>query len=339
MAAKGSQVSIRRGVVVLVLSGLLLGTSLFVRGSRAEPEQRFFPQTGHVVNQPLLRFWEQGGVELFGYPISAVIEERSHDDGQWYRVQYFERVRLELHPTASPSIQIGRLGAQVLAAQPPLVPAVAESGCIGFTETQERLCGAFGMFWQQRGGLAIFGLPLTPPVVGAAANGRTVVVQYTERARLEHDPVSGIVRLGLLGREGGISLPPPANPLAGELLQLINDERAAAGLASLAVAPELMASAQGHSQGMATSGLVSHTGSDGSSPQDRMQQAGYAWLRCGENIAVTQPTPREAVAFWMQSPPHRANILDPTFQELGVGVVADSATAHQFYWTLNLGRR
>lgn len=81
------------------------------------PELRYFPETGHAVGGAFLRYWEQnGGLDVFGLPISEEFDEVLPDGGT-YRVQYFERVRMEYHPehAGTPDeVQLGRLGAALL---------------------------------------------------------------------------------------------------------------------------------------------------------------------------------------------------------------------------------
>jgi uncharacterized protein YkwD len=320
---------------------------LFIHPTDARSIHTYFSETGYTVDASILHFWRAGGVELYGYPISPLIMEQSLDDGLLRPVQYFERARFEVHHSAGgASIRLGRLGAEMLttgAAMPPVDNA--SNDCLFFAPTAQSLCGPFAHFWATRGGLERFGYPLTPPHLLTASDGSVREVQYTERARLERLPSGQAIQLGLLGREryraDAQAQPvvlPTHDPAIERMVELVNNERRAAGLAPLSIAPELMASAQEHSWGMALSGLISHTGSDGRGAAQRMRDAGYNWQRCGENIAVGQTTPEEAMAFWMNSPPHRANILDPGMREIGVGYV-QQPTGYGHYWTLNLGER
>jgi hypothetical protein len=76
----------------------------------SQPCLRYFGETGHGLRDPFLSFWLQnGGLDVFGYPISDVVNEQL-EDGQIHPVQYFERVRFEYHPTAGQQVQIGLLG-------------------------------------------------------------------------------------------------------------------------------------------------------------------------------------------------------------------------------------
>lgn len=85
------------------------GQSFFVSG----PELRFFPETGHGVGGAFLRFYDaNGGLFAFGLPISEEFDEVL-PDGRAYRVQYFERARMEYHPELAGTpyeVQLGLLG-------------------------------------------------------------------------------------------------------------------------------------------------------------------------------------------------------------------------------------
>jgi|GEM_PF-3175237 len=82
----------------------------------AETSPNYFPQTGHNLTPPLLGYWtNNGGLPVFGYPISEAFNEKSPTDGKTYLVQYFERNRLEYHPeNKDPKYQVllGLLGVQ-----------------------------------------------------------------------------------------------------------------------------------------------------------------------------------------------------------------------------------
>jgi uncharacterized protein YkwD len=126
---------------------------------------------------------------------------------------------------------------------------------------------------------------------------------------------------------------------AQDVLNLVNVERARIGLTPLVRATELDSAAQQHSQSMADNGFFSHTGLDGSSPFERMRRAGYAFVDAGENIAVGFATPQAVMEAWMNSTGHRANILQPYFSEIGIGIAARSGTTGPIYWTQDFGAR
>ena len=91
------------------------------------PTVDFFPETGHTLSYGFRNFWRtQGGLAVFGFPISETFEERNQIDGQLYTVQYFERSRFEYHPKNSIEyqVQLGHLGSQYLEKKHP-APATA----------------------------------------------------------------------------------------------------------------------------------------------------------------------------------------------------------------------
>lgn len=106
----------------------------------------------------------------------------------------------------------------------------------------------------------------------------------------------------------------------------------------LAWNPVLAQAAAAHSDDMVAHNFFSHTGSDGSSPGDRMTAAGYAWAAWGENIAAGQLSVAEVVDGWMQSDGHCANLMNPAYKDIGVACVAGNAnTGYRTYWTQDFG--
>ncbi len=121
-------------------------------------------------------------------------------------------------------------------------------------------------------------------------------------------------------------------------MQLINQARTGAGLAALTVNPQLSAAAQAHSTDMACYSLLSHTGSDGSSIQQRIAAAGYGASYSLEMIYGGYGAyPQTAFDWWMNDPTHHAVIFDGRIREIGAGYayVADSADGN--YYTVDLG--
>ncbi|MFD9303355.1 CAP domain-containing protein [Streptomyces sp. NPDC060048] len=103
------------------------------------------------------------------------------------------------------------------------------------------------------------------------------------------------------------------------VLALVNKERAAAGCGPLTANAKLSAAARAYSDTMARSGVMSHTGPDGSTMTTRVEAAGYGWSRLGENIARGQADAAAVMNAWMNSPGHKANILNCGFREIGIG--------------------
>ncbi len=125
-----------------------------------------------------------------------------------------------------------------------------------------------------------------------------------------------------------------ADDLLQQVLALTNQERARQGLPALSLDPTLCRSAEAHGQDMASHNFFSHTGSDGSTVDQRIKAAGYAPLWAyGENIAAGQRTPEEVVKAWMNSEGHRANILSPHFADIGLSYVYQPGTTYLYYWT------
>lgn len=110
--------------------------------------------------------------------------------------------------------------------------------------------------------------------------------------------------------------------LAWELLELINRERKELGILSLSFSPELSDLAKMHSQDMASRGKISHFSSSGESYRERLVEAGFYFIAIGENVAFSNIFQAEPIhQFLMDSPGHRENILDPNFDQVGIGVV------------------
>ncbi len=106
---------------------------------------------------------------------------------------------------------------------------------------------------------------------------------------------------------------------ASEVIDLVNQERATAGCNPVTANAQLTAAALGHSTDMALNDFTSHTGSDDSSPQDRVTASGYDFAFTGENIAWGFTTPQSVMDWWINDPPHQAQILNCSFAEIGVG--------------------
>ncbi|MFJ7953599.1 CAP domain-containing protein [Lysinibacillus sp. NPDC096418] len=118
------------------------------------------------------------------------------------------------------------------------------------------------------------------------------------------------------------------NAFEQEVVKLTNAERTKAGLAPFQTDSKLMAAAREKSQDMQSKNYFSHTSPTFGSPFDRMKALGISYKAAGENIAKGQRTPQEVVQAWMDSPGHRANILNTNFTHIGVGYVKTGN-----YWT------
>ncbi|MGW6545897.1 CAP domain-containing protein [Streptomyces massasporeus] len=144
---------------------------------------------------------------------------------------------------------------------------------------------------------------------------------------------SGGSRPGGTGSDSGSGSASGGGPEA-QVLSLVNKERAAAGCSSVTANDRLTRAADDYSDVMASSGVMSHTGPDGSTMTTRVEAAGYQWSTLGENIARGQADAASVMKSWMNSPGHRANILNCSFKELGVGVHFGDGGP---WWTQNFG--
>ncbi|MCI0552935.1 MAG: CAP domain-containing protein [Anaerolineae bacterium] len=146
---------------------------------------------------------------------------------------------------------------------------------------------------------------------------------------------------------GGTPISQPSGPAScnytssssylNEIASLINNARAQNGLPALAVNPQLALAAQNHSMDMACHGLLSHTGSDGSSVHERIAAAGYS-ASYSEEIIYGSGYPQTAFDWWMNDQIHRDAILNPNAVEMGVGYAYVADTAYGGYYTVDFGR-
>jgi uncharacterized protein YkwD len=93
-----------------------------------------------------------------------------------------------------------------------------------------------------------------------------------------------------------------------------------------------------HSEDMARYNYFSHNGRDGSEPWDRIERAGYRYRSMGENIAAGQRSPEDAVAGWIKSPDHCANLMNPVFTEMGAALAVNARSELGMYWTQEFGK-
>lgn len=105
-----------------------------------------------------------------------------------------------------------------------------------------------------------------------------------------------------------------------EMFKLVNIERKKAGLSDLAFATPLRDVARAHSRDMLERGYFSHYTPEGVTPFDRMDKTGIQYSYAGENLALA-PSSELAMQGLMNSPGHRANILNPNFNKIGIGVI------------------
>ena len=127
-----------------------------------------------------------------------------------------------------------------------------------------------------------------------------------------------------------------AERLADQVLQLVNLERADAGLPPVVRHPALDKVADDYACRMITENFFGHTDpADGHGPGDRALIAKYAFYAIGENLAAGQQTPAEVMRVWMESPAHREIILDEKWNDLGISV--RQGGEYGVYWVQEFG--
>jgi uncharacterized protein YkwD len=118
------------------------------------------------------------------------------------------------------------------------------------------------------------------------------------------------------------------------VLELVNAERAKYGLAALTYNAVLDQSAEKHADHMSIVGRMAHSGIGDGDPGERIRAEG--WRRSwGENVATGQTSAEQVVREWMNSPTHRANILNPNFRYLGVSY--ETSSTGRSYWAQSFG--
>ncbi|HET7231018.1 MAG TPA: CAP domain-containing protein [Longimicrobium sp.] len=118
-----------------------------------------------------------------------------------------------------------------------------------------------------------------------------------------------------------------------EVARLVNEHRARIGCRALAWDGAAARAAQAHSDDMARRNYFSHTSPDGGTMVERLRAQGASYRMIAENIAMGQPTAREVVRGWLNSPGHRQNIENCGYTRHGVGLRAGRWT-HVFYTPL-----
>jgi uncharacterized protein YkwD len=119
-----------------------------------------------------------------------------------------------------------------------------------------------------------------------------------------------------------------------EVVRAHNRIRVDAKLPALAVSSKLQAAAERHAKDMAARDRMTHKGGDGSAPIERIKATGYTYRRAGENIAAGRFTVERLMIGWMDSPPHKRNILGSFSQ---IGVACATSESGKRYWCVTFG--
>jgi uncharacterized protein YkwD len=183
--------------------------------------------------------------------------------------------------------------------------------------------------------LVLMVLPLSDGFAAQAKNSR-VANELTKPANWVEDNISPVIDSAINRTVARLTIEPGTNDfvalhfttthykvredLEAEMLQLVNEERARRGLRPLLADSALTAAAREHSKDMFERGYFSHITPEGKDPFARMHDDDINFLAAGENLALAQ-TLRIAHAGLMHSPGHRANILNPAFGKVGIGIL------------------
>ncbi len=196
--------SLFRGWVwrVLAVVALVLGGAS-AAPARAATAVTYVSASGHYMRGVFRDFWDKnGGIANFGYPLTE-----EYFDPKTNRVyQYYERARFERAKPESTLVELGLLGREVIGDRvfAPSEPITNSKQRRYFPETKHIVQYGFKDTWDSRGGLKVFGLPLSDEVEEQLSDGKVHTVQYFERARFEYwsdQPAGQRVLLSLLGRQ------------------------------------------------------------------------------------------------------------------------------------------
>jgi len=124
---------------------------------------------------------------------------------------------------------------------------------------------------------------------------------------------------------------------ADKARDVINQYRRDKGLKPLKLKSELTAAAKAHSRDLAKWDRISHYGSDGSNPWDRVKRTGYRARLAAENVGTGQIDFAEVMRGWRDSPGHNKNLLIADATHMGIALVQDPKTEFKTFWTLVVG--
>jgi len=147
---------------------------------------------------------------------------------------------------------------------------------------------------------------------GCAGNFRRIMVHDSMMKFTARIALAVVICVGLAGCQGGGL---GGSEVTANVMQrspaaatLINNYRKRRGLDPVAEDPRLMRAAAAHAQDLASSGKLSHTGSDRSDPSVRARRAGYVFSNVGENVSGGRASLTEVIQSWVDSPEHRENL-------------------------------
>ena len=114
----------------------------------------------------------------------------------------------------------------------------------------------------------------------------------------------------------------------------LNAYRSSKNLQRLIYDERLNRASEAHARDLASAGIISHTGTDGSGHGDRIQRQGYYFSIAGENVATGQNSWDAVFEAWKKSPGHNENLLRDDVSEFGIALVYEPTTAYSTYWAM-----
>ncbi len=117
--------------------------------------------------------------------------------------------------------------------------------------------------------------------------------------------------------------------ISSSLVELVNFDRTSASVGRLKVNPLLEQAAQAKANDMATKGYFAHNSPDGTTPWHWFAQVGYDYVYAGENLAIDFFESADVEKAWMNSPLHRANIINADFTEIGIATAKGIYNGHE----------
>ena len=120
------------------------------------------------------------------------------------------------------------------------------------------------------------------------------------------------------------------------IITLTNASRASSGLSALVENNLLAVAAQAKAEDMLSKGYFSHNTPDGKTPWDFIKASGYSYISAGENLAVNFVEAEDVEAAWMNSPGHKANIMNQQFEEIGIGIAQGTYEGHNAIFVVQM---
>jgi len=178
---------------------------------------------------------------------------------------------------------------------------------------------------------------LAPSGSGGSIAGRTRTTGKSLRAR--RSDAAKALRTARLDRRTTPQQPNQVDTrlIIAEARQMINGYRRKNGLKPLVLNLLLAKAAKAHSRDLAKWDRISHYGSDGSNPWDRVRRTGYKARLAAENVGTGQSSLAEVFKGWQQSPGHDKNLLLRGAVHMGIALVRDPKTEFKTFWTLVVG--